>query len=293
MERGHHRRAALSAHIPRAAAWLILTAAVTAAPAAAQYRGPHSAEYQFVADARDARALWVNPAGLGVAAEAAVMGELLFDRLRTGDLSLGQYGGAFNSRGIAFGFRHDRLDDTLSANTFRVGAARSMGTLTFGAGFTFYTNADFDTQRELDLGVRARVGRTLELGAVVRHLFQPVVIDSQLPATVVAGLAWTPAPPVRFQAEARAADQVAGSGVLNAYRAGLHVVLGRQLPIGVIGVLELDDDLEPARLTVGVSVGRSRRGILVGADRLGDGAVRAASVGLVGVAVNRLEGGGR
>ena len=37
-----------------------------AAPVAGQYRGSRSAEYLFAANVADARALWVNPAGLGV-----------------------------------------------------------------------------------------------------------------------------------------------------------------------------------------------------------------------------------
>lgn len=290
MERGHRGGPPLSARVLRRALALLLGAS---APAAAQYRGPHAADYLFVADVRDARALWVNPAGLGVGLDATLVGEVLVDRLRSGELSLGQYGAGFSSHGLAFAFRHDRLDDTLSTNTFRVGAGRSMGTLTIGAGFTFHTNADFSTQRELDLGVRARLGRSLELAAVLRHLFEPLVIDSLLPATVAAGFAWAPLSAVRVLGEIHSADDVAGTGVVNAYRAGVRLSLGRHVPIGALGVFELDDAFEPARLVVGLSVGGDRRGILLAADRLGDGTVRAASIGLVGLAINRLEGRGR
>ena len=278
---------------PRLVLLGFLGAGVAASPASGQYRGPHSADYLFGVEVHDARALWVNPAGLAVIPEASIMGEVVMDRLIDGGLALGQYSAGFSSQGLAFGFRHDRLTDTLSMNTFRLGAARALGRIIFGLAATFYTNADFDSKRTLDLGARLALAPKLELGAAVQHIGQPVVIDSTLTTVLTAGLGWTPLNSFRVTAEVLTADRTTGSGVANEWRAGMQLVLGGSVPVGAFGLFALDDDFNPARLSIGVSVGGTRRGILVASERLRDGRLRAESVSLTGVAINPLDVGRR
>jgi len=46
----------------------------------AQSFAPRSADYMFAATASDARAIWVNPAGLAVVPEASLFGEFVLQR---------------------------------------------------------------------------------------------------------------------------------------------------------------------------------------------------------------------
>src|SRR5207245_11220238 len=70
----------------------------------------------------DARALWVNPAGLARGLEASVNADVTVGdpgaagRLR--QLSLG-----FNSRGLSFGYQRDVFDGGLRGHTYRAGLA--------------------------------------------------------------------------------------------------------------------------------------------------------------------------
>ena len=67
-----------------------------------------SRDYLFLTNVADARALWVNPAGLSVVPEASLMGEFTVDRT-SGDLRIEQYALGFNSRGVALGYQRNRL----------------------------------------------------------------------------------------------------------------------------------------------------------------------------------------
>ena len=271
----------------------VLGLGLCAAPAAGQYRDAHSTSYLFSAEVRDARSLWVNPAGLAVAYEASIMGEIVLDRLIDDGLALAQYTAGFSSGGLAFGFRHDRLSDTLSANTFRLGAARGFTGFAVGLAATIHTNADFDAQREFDLGVRVALARRLELAASIHHIGRPVVIDSTLTTAVTAGFGWTPLDYLRVTADVLTADRTVGAGVVNTWRGGLQLGFGGKVPIGAFGSVTLDDDFEPARASVGFSVGGARRGVLVASERLRDGSVRAETLSLTGLAINPLGRQGR
>jgi len=267
----------------------VLGVILVAGPVAGQYRGAHSADYLFGVEVRDARGLWVNPAGIAVVPEASIMGEVVLDRLIDDGLRLAQYTAGFSSGGIAFGFRHDRLSDTLSTNTFRLGGGRATNRFAVGLAVTYHTNADFDARREVDIGIRVSLARRLEFGAAVHHIGQPVVIDSTLTTALTAGVGWTPLTFLRLTGEVLTADRTVGAGVVNTWRGGVQLSFGGKVPIGAFGTFTLDDDFEPARASVGFSVGGTRRGILVASERLGDGNLRAETLSLTGVAINPLD----
>ena len=77
------------------------------ANAFAQTLPARSGDYLFVTNAVDARALWVNPAGLGVVPEASIMGEFSLTP-GGGDVRLAQYTVGLNSRGFSIGYRRNR-----------------------------------------------------------------------------------------------------------------------------------------------------------------------------------------
>lgn len=261
-------------------ALIAAAAAVTCAGSVgAQYRAPRSADYLFAASVQDARALWVNPAGQAAVFDASVMGELLVSRDAEDEFAISQIGLGFNSRGIAFGFRRDRFDSTTSGNTFRIGAARGFsGGVAVGAAFTVYTGPV--DQREVDLGLRAVLARSLELGAVLQHIGQPVVRGEQLQPVGVLGLAWTGGTLLQVNMQAAAEDRATESGFDMTYRAGVRFAVGRKVPFGALVAADLRDNLGVDRLVVGIVVGGRNRAAIVG-----HGARRAGSTAIDGISV--------
>lgn len=203
-----------------------------AAPLAGQYRGPRSADYLLTTTAADARALWVNPAGLAVTYQASVMGELVVDTSRTGAFALTQLTAGFNSRGIAFAYRRDLYNDTLTGHTWRIGASRALARLAVGFGLSFHSNGDQSTQRGLDLGIRYRLLPTLELGAVAREIGKPRVHGDPLYLNGSAGLGWQPLPSFRLDAEGHGygGDRPRSGSVVARRRGVRHGALGGPAP---------------------------------------------------------------
>ena len=64
----------------RGGAILVLLSLV-ATPAHGQYRAPRSMDYLLRATAWGARALWVDPGGLGTVHEASLMAEVVLERV--------------------------------------------------------------------------------------------------------------------------------------------------------------------------------------------------------------------
>src|SRR5437867_3929369 len=99
----------------------------------AQQVAPNRANsYLFPTDVHDARAVWVNPAGLGVSREASVYAEIsVSDPGARGRLR--QINAGFNSRGLSLGYQRDILDNGARGTTLRLGLAG--GAQGLAAGF--------------------------------------------------------------------------------------------------------------------------------------------------------------
>ena len=264
---------------------MLLAALLAAGPLAAQYRAARSLDYQFAAGTADARALWVNPAGLGVEYEASVMAELLMDRSQTGDLSLNQFSGGFNSRGISFGYRRDAYNDTLTGHTYRIGLGRAVERFALGASLTFHNNAGGPVQRGLDLGIRYRLLRAVELGVVVREIGRPIVHEVPLPLNGSAGLGLQLTPGIRLDAEGTLSDLPGPGGTATLWRGGLSLGnAGLSLPIGFQAVLDMDRDLAPTRLILALTLGGQDRGVLVASGARPGGTAQLQAISLAGVA---------
>src|SRR5213076_3503367 len=104
----------------------------------AQQVAPNRATgYLFPTDVHDARAIWVNPAGLAVLREASVYAELgVGDPGARGRLR--QINAGFNSRGLSFGYQRDIFDNNVRGTTYRIGLAGGSGGLAAGAALTHY-----------------------------------------------------------------------------------------------------------------------------------------------------------
>ena len=164
--------------------------------ASGQSERSRSGDYLFASTAADARALWVNPAGLAVSMEASVLAEFVLQRPVDGDLRLAQWTLGFNSRGFSIGYQRDRFDEDPNTGAFRFGLSLPFRRGAIGAAFTFYRGnaVDSTTDRGIDFGARYRLIPPLELGLVLRNVGRPVLRDVQAPLTGVLSAAWFPLP---------------------------------------------------------------------------------------------------
>src|SRR5216110_2091098 len=123
--------------------WAVLLAVLTAQPLnrlIAQVAPNRATGYLFPTDVHDARAIWVNPAGLGVAREASVYAELgVSDPGARGRLR--QINAGFNSRGLSLGYQRDILDNGVRGTTLRLGLAGGAQGLAAGFDVSRYTGS--------------------------------------------------------------------------------------------------------------------------------------------------------
>ena len=76
--------------MPRTPVLIACAASLLCSVAVGQTFAPRSLDYLFAATANDARAIWVNPAGLAIVSEASIMAELVVHRSPDADLRLSQ-----------------------------------------------------------------------------------------------------------------------------------------------------------------------------------------------------------
>jgi len=266
---------------------LACAAALFCNAAAGQTFAPRSQDYLFAATAHDARAIWLNPAGLSVVPEASIFGELVVHRAPNADLRVSQMSLGFNSQGMAFGYYRERLASGSSNHTYRVALARSIQGWAVGISMSYFRSDNNDTG--FDLGVRYRILRSLDLGLVVQNLGQPQVRSDTLPLTGVAGLGWTVLGGVLvLTGETLVQDRVAESGYDMRYRAGARVSFGRAIPFSGLTAVQLDNNLGAMMWTFGISVGRNRRAVLVAGVDPTASSTQLETVSLTGIATNPL-----
>jgi hypothetical protein len=242
--------------LPALAACLL----VPALAAAQQVEGvaPNRATaYLHPTDIRDARALWVNPAGLGVLRDASVYAEIAVDnpgargRLR-------QLNAGFNSRGLAFAYQRDLFDGGRRGYTYRFGLAGSSKGLAAGAAMTLYRGATGGTG--WDLGALYTIeGRTaLTVGAMIANIGQPVVRGLDQRLTYVPGATWRPLGP----AAALSVHALITPDSVISYALGVSWQgSGGRFPLAVLARVDTDAGLRRGAFALGISLG--------GPDRVG------------------------
>lgn len=258
---------------------LALAALLWAASARAQVAPNRATAYLHPTDVHDARAVWVNPAGLGVRPEASVHLDLAVDdpgasgRLR-------QITAGFNSRGLSFAYQRDIFDGGIRGHTYRVGLGAGQGRLAAGAAVAHYRG---DTKATgWDVGVVYDLAPALTLGGLIANLGQPVVRGLEQRTSFHPGVTWRPVGPyAALSAHARfTADSVL------AYGFGLRWNWGSRFPLAGVARLETDGNLRRGAFAFGLSIGRQD---IVGvvATTPGDaGRIEAAS--LYGVATRPM-----
>jgi len=248
---------------------------------------PNSATlYVHPTDVSDARALWVNPAGLARFPEAAVHLDLTVGdpgaqgRLR--QLTLG-----LNSRGLSLGYQRDLFSSGGRGHTYRVGYAAGRAGLAAGFATALYRGGTSSTG--WDLGILYDWTPAFSVGGVIENIGRPVVRDSALRITYV--------PSATLQLVGRrivlsALGQLTSDGVAG-YGFGLRSTLraGTSLPIGLLARLDTDRSLRRSGFAFGLSLGGQDTAGLV-ATTPGD-AHGIDALSLYGVSTRRFTGARR
>ena len=250
--------------------------------APAQVASNQATRYLHPTEVSDARALWVNPAGLGRFEEASV----------NLDLTVGEPGAsgrqrqvsvAFNSRGLSFGYQRDLFDGGVRGGTYRVGFAAGHAGLAAGAAVALYRGGG-SSSSGWDLGVLYEWTPAFTLGGVIQAIGQPRVRDSTLRVTYVPSATLDLG---RGRLALSGLCRLTADGAQSyafAVRAGLRPA--SRLPIGFVARLETDRSLHRAGLAFGFSLGGTdQAGVIALAP--GDLA-RLDALGLYGVSTRRF-----
>lgn len=214
----------------------------------AQVASNRTVAYLYPSDVSDARALWVNPAGLGRVHEASLHIDFTVGE-PSASARLRQLTFGFNSRGLSFGYQRDMFDGGVHGHAFRLGLGAGRGGLAAGLAGTLYRG---DTKGSgVDFGVVYQPAAAVAVGAVVRNVRQPVVRGVPQIATIVPNVTLKPfGPAVALSAEGRVTvDSVLGYALGARFRSGGH------LPLGLLVRLDTDHAFRRTALVFGLSVG--------------------------------------
>jgi hypothetical protein len=261
--------------------------ALLVTPGLAAQTAPRSATYLFSANVEDARALWINPAGLAVLPLATIYAEFAADQGSgaTSDWSLRQYSFGLHSRNVAFSYQHDRFESGGSEGTWRVGAAFPLGRrAAIGSAVTFTS-----PERQLLVGLRFSPARLLDVGAVVQNIGRPTVNGVEQPVTGVGGFSWRLAGGrLGIQGDAFLSERLQQSGLDRRYRAGADLILPGRQSLAFLTAVDLENNLHVSRWSVGLSIGFQAQAVAVGTALPNQGtSARLQAFSLAGVARGR------
>jgi hypothetical protein len=220
----------------------------------AQTAQSRSATYLFTSNVEDARALWINPAGMGVLPLATIYAELAADQGTgtTSDWSVRQFSFGLHSRNIGISYQHDRLVSGDGQGTWRVGAAFPMGRrAALGSAVTFTS-----PERQLVVGLRFSPARTIDVGAVVENIGRPTIDGVEQPVTGVGGLTWRLiGGRLGLHGDAYMSEKLQQSGYDHSYRAGADLILPGRQSVSFLTALDLQSNMHVTRWNIGLSIG--------------------------------------
>jgi hypothetical protein len=263
--------------------WLALLLPVSVA---AQVAPNRATLYLEPSDVTDARALWVNPAGLGRFEQASLSADVTVGDPGAGG-RLRQFTLGVSSRGLSFGYQRDVFAGGQRSHTYRVGFAA--GRNGFAAGLVAALYRGGSSSSGWEAGLLYDWTPAVSVAAVAENVGQPVVGGVTLPVTYV------PSITLRL-ASARGAvsadSRLTSDGVLG-YTFGARASLGEEnrVPVGLLVRLDTDRSLHRTGFAFGVSIG-SRDFAGVVATTPGD-ASRVDAVSLYGVSTRRFAGARR
>jgi hypothetical protein len=250
------------------------------ARAAAQILPAQPARYELTTEAADARALWVNPAGLARLPEASIGADLTADRFFPGGGQVSQYSLSLAGRGVAASWLHERLPSGRPLNVYAVGVG--LGDEQFSAGVTRRWFGGLATGGAWDIAARVSTPDATQLSLVARNVGSPRLADSTYWATLVPGaLVYLLRGAVQLGAEWEVAPH---SWRSIGYRAGGSVALGKGFALSLLA--DLGPGFKRRALAVALSFDAPRSRL--GAFALASGAANEVdAVGLAGALVTR------
>jgi hypothetical protein len=259
------------------AALLVLPAGV-----AAQVAPNRTTLYLHPTDVTDARALWVNPAGLGRFLEASLHLDLTVgDPGAAGRLK--QFTVGLDSRGFGLGYQRDVFTGGTRSHSYRLGFAGSQRQLAGGFAVALYRGSRSSTGWEV--GVLYDVAPGCTIGGAVENIGSPLVGDSTLRVTYVPGAT------LRV-AGGRGALSTHGrfttDGVVG-YAVGVRAGFGETgaLPVRLLARLDTDRSLRSTGFAFGLSLGGPD---VVGAVATTPGTLgRLDAVSLYGLSTRRFK----
>ena len=231
--------------------------AVPVCAAAQEVAQNRATAYLHPTDVRDARAVWVNPAGLALMREASIYAD--FDVQDPGSKGrLRQISAGFNSRGLAFAYQRDVFDGGRRGHTYRLGLAGAAKGLAGGAAMALYRGDTKATGWDVGATYSIEGATALTVGGVIANIGQPVVRGLRQRVTFIPSATWRPlgaASAVSMHARLTS-DAVIGY----AFGVGWQGSGGRW-PLGVLARLDTDGGLRRGAFSLGISLG--------GPDRVG------------------------
>lgn len=229
-----------------------------ARPVDAQVSPNRTLAYLSPATVSDARALWVNPAGLGKEHEASIHADLTVEDPGS-DIQLRQLTLGFNSRGLSFGYQRDMFEGGVTGHTYRFGLGAARRGLSAGLAASMYRGDTKGTG--WDFGVGYEPIRWVSLAAVLTNVMQPVVRGEVQLATFVPSIALQPfGPLLTISSEGRfTKDSVVG------YALDARVATGGRFAVALLARLDADPSFHRTAWVFGISIGgRERVGSTVG-----------------------------
>ncbi|HTY05711.1 MAG TPA: hypothetical protein VMC86_04265 [Gemmatimonadales bacterium] len=227
----------------------IALAALLVVPAGlgAQVAVNRSTTYLMPSDVQDARAIWVNPAGLGVQSQASIYFDLTASdpgsRAQLRQLNLG-----FNARGLSFAYQRDQFSGGTRGSTYKMGFGVGEGRLAVGAAAALYRGDTKGTG--WDLGASFKAAHPLVLALVVGNIGQPSVrgVEQRIRYTASGTLQVAPG----FGVAALAAADPRG---MQAYGLAAHAGFDWSFPVALVARLDTDQKFRRQQFALGISIG--------------------------------------
>jgi hypothetical protein len=214
---------------------------------AAQAVPNRAAAYLHPTDVADARAIWVNPAGLAGITAASVYLDLTTDHPGSRG-TLGQVSLGFDSHGLGFSYQRDAFGGGARSHAYKVGLASGNGVL--AAGFDLALNGGDSHGTAWDVGLTYRPNTMLRVGGAVLNIGEPTVLGVKTPVTFVPGV--TIEPPGLAGRGALSAHARVTTSAVQGYALGVRIAFGR---VGTLARIDTERGLRRTGFAFGLSIG--------------------------------------
>ncbi len=219
------------------------------APLSAQTAVPNRATtLMFASDLSDARAMWVNPAALGLPLYASVAADVSIMTPFEDGARASQWSAAASSRGLGFGYQHDLLQPEGVRDTYRVAFGRAARRTSLGFAATFYRGNGSGTGWEA--GLLHILSSSLRVAADVSNIGRPTIGGAPLPLTLRADATWLAGGFLSISG-----GMTATENRFEQWAAGATLRIGGRLPITLLARIDVPQDTDNARLSFGFGLG--------------------------------------